>query len=73
MTDAHPSYPLAAADTAVPRDGASALVRRLRAVARWILQAMHESRRRQAEAVLRRHAHLFQSAAARRTWPDERT
>jgi len=43
---------------------------RLRDFARWFLLALHESRRRQAEQVLRRHAHLFRGAGADRP-PEE--
>lgn len=49
---------------ALRRERASLLPRALIRFARAVLRALHESRRRQAEGLLRRHAHLVGSAGA---------
>ncbi len=64
MIDASQSCTLAGDGGVVPRERAPVLLRSLLDIGRAILLAMHESRGRQAEAVLRRHDHLIRRARA---------
>ncbi len=67
MIDASQSCTLADDGSVRPRERAPVLPRRLLDVARRILLALHESRRRQAEAVLRQHDDLVRHAGAQPT------
>ena len=58
MIDVQQSCTLADGDSLLPRARTSVLPRGLLNVLRGFLRALHESRRRQAERVLRQHSHL---------------
>ncbi len=64
MIDAAQSCVLADQGSVLPRERAPVVPTSLLGLARAILEALRESRRREAQAVLRQHHHLVRHAGA---------
>lgn len=64
MTDLRHALGMADCATIGPRERASVLFPKLIRFGRLLVAAIEESRRRQAQAVLARHPHLIERAAA---------